>query len=130
MIGNRDADGVDVFVGDDVAEVGDGFAFGQFRFFVFFIVVVDELRGGFTTCLVAVANRFHDDLFLLDELRHQHCAPLDSVADERHADDFSRFFLCFFCHVMKSFISLTNDFCLSNDPQARLKTTECKLLLI
>ena len=112
VVRNRDADGVDVLVGDDVTEVRDGLALRQLRLFVFLIVVVDELRGGFATGFVAVANRFHDDLFLLDEMRHQHRAPLDTVADEPHADDFGRFFLCFFCHVMKSFNLLNDETCL------------------
>ena len=90
VIGSCDADGVDLLILDDVAEIGDGFALGQLRFPVLFIVIVHEFGSGFPTDPVTVADRFDDHIFLFDDVRDQNGASLNTVTDESDVDGLLR----------------------------------------
>ena len=110
MIGCCNTNGVDVFILDNVAEIGNGSALGKLCFFILFIVIVDIFGSGFPTDSVTVADRFDDHIFLFDDIRNQNCASLNSVTDESdvdrllHGSDcrfsrrFDRAFFHFFCH--------------------------------
>ena len=100
MVGHGNADRVDVFVLDDVAEIGHGFADGEFGLAVFLVIIIDGFGSGIAADPVAVADGFHDHIRLFDEVGHQNGAGLDSIADKSHADDRSggRSFFRFSCH--------------------------------
>ena len=90
VIGSCNADGVDIFILDDITEIGNGSALGKRSFFVLFIIIIDVFGPGFPTDSVAVANSFYNHIFLFDDIGNQNGTSLNSVADEGNFDCFLR----------------------------------------
>ena len=97
MIRRRNADRVNSLVTDDIAEISDGHASGKAGFLIFPVIVIDIFHARFPAHPVAVANGLDDNILLLDEIRHQHGARLNSIADEGQIDHLlrRRFRRCF-----------------------------------
>ena len=72
VVGSGNTDGIDLRICKNITEIRHAAALGKFALLIFLEVVVHHIFCDLAAGLVAVANRFDDNLVLSDEVVDQH----------------------------------------------------------